>query len=292
MGLTGAGGGALMTPLLLLFGLHPASAISSDLVATLAMRPLGVLVHARRHHVDWSIVRHLSLGSVPGALVGTWAMGRSHDDHGLVLALGAGLVASALAMVARTLLSPRRHVTRLSHSLRSATTVLLGFLGGSLVGATSIGAGSVMLVVLVLIHPSLTGADLVGTDLAQAVPLGMAAALGAIVFGHVAATMTLSVVIGGVPGTLAGSLVSSRLPPLLLRPIVVAAVAMAGLDELKAPPGVLFPVTLALFVAAVFAARHVARFDAQPQSAGIHVARRQQAELQWSTGQDPPCQLE
>ncbi len=194
VGLTGAGGGALMTPMLiLLFSVKPAAAISSDLVAAVVMRPVGAAVHLHKGTVNLRLVGLMSLGSVPMAFLGALIlreMGNSSaDQKNVEIALGAALVLGAAAMVLRYILDRRSGRPRTGKiaevAIRPVPTVLIGMIGGLIVGITSVGAGSLMIILLLFTYPLLSAGQLVGTDLTQAVPLTAAAALGALAFGHV-----------------------------------------------------------------------------------------------------------
>jgi uncharacterized protein len=238
VGLTGAGGGALMTPMLiLLFAVKPAAAISSDLVAAVVMRPAGAVVHLRRGTVNLRLVGWLTLGSVPMAFLGAWLLrlmgnGPSSQDN-VEIALGAALLAGAAAMVARSVLdrrSGRARTARVAEvAVRPAPTIAIGAVGGLIVGMTSVGSGSLMIVLLLFLYPLLGAGQLVGTDLAQAVPLTAAAALGALAFGHVEFAVTASIVVGSVPAVLIGSLLSSRAPDRYIRPVITFVIFASGL---------------------------------------------------------------
>ncbi|MBO0714444.1 MAG: sulfite exporter TauE/SafE family protein [Acidimicrobiales bacterium] len=238
VGLTGAGGGALMTPMLiLLFSVKPSAAISSDLVATLVMRPVGAAVHFKRQTVNLRLVAFLSIGSVPAAFAGAYLLHlighTAAAEHHVEQALGAALLAGAAAMVIRRLLDRRSHQRRVGvvHeiSVRPLGTLLIGAVGGLVVGMTSVGAGSLMIVLLMFLYPALAANQLVGTDLTQAIPLTAAAALGALTFGHVAVPVTTAIIVGGVPGVLVGSLASSRVPDQYLRPVITLVILASGL---------------------------------------------------------------
>jgi uncharacterized membrane protein YfcA len=238
VGMTGAGGGALMTPMLiLLFGVQPSTAISSDLVAAVMMRPLGAAVHLRQRTVNLRLVGWMVLGSVPMAFAGAYLLHlMSHAksaQHNIETALGAALLAGAAAMVLRYLLDRRRGTGRTTaiHALtpRPVPTVLIGMLGGIVVGLTSVGSGSLMIILLLFVYPMIGANQLVGTDLTQAVPLTAAAALGALAFGHVQFGVTASLAIGSVPAVFAGSLFSASAPDRLIRPVITFAIAASGL---------------------------------------------------------------
>jgi uncharacterized membrane protein YfcA len=238
VGMTGAGGGALMTPMLiLLFGVKPASAISSDLVAAVLMRPVGAAVHFQAGTVNRRLVGLLALGSVPSAFLGTYILHLLGDStsaqHTIEVLLGVALLVGAGAMVLRFALDRRGGHTRSAaiHEVtpRPFVTVAVGIVGGIVVGITSVGSGSLMIILLLFVYPAISAKQLVGTDLAQAVPLTTAAALGALAFGHVEFTVTTSLLIGSVPAVLLGSLVSSSVPDRFIRPVIAFVIFASGL---------------------------------------------------------------
>lgn len=238
VGMTGAGGGALMTPMLvLLFNVKASTAIFSDLVASVAMRPIGAFVHLRKGTVNLRLVGWMVVGSVPAAFLGTYILhliGNSKTAEANVQrALGAALLLGAAAMVLRQVLDHHNERLRegVVHDLlvRPTAAVLIGIVGGLVVGITSVGSGSLMIVLLLFVYPEIGANQLVGTDLAQAVPLTCAAALGAVAFGHVELSVTSSLVVGGVPGVLVGSLVSSRAPDRYVRPVITFVILASGL---------------------------------------------------------------
>jgi uncharacterized membrane protein YfcA len=236
--MTGAGGGALMTPMLiLLFGVNPASAISSDLVAAVVMRPFGAVVHLRARTVNLRLVRWMVLGSVPAAFLGAYLlhlMGNTKSaQHHIEIALGVALLIGASAMAIRLALDWRGGNRRsgVIHDLRvrAPATVAIGIIGGLVVGMTSVGSGSLMIVLLLFLYPAIGANQLVGTDLTQAVPLTLAAALGALIFGHVVFAVTVSLIIGSVPAVLVGSLISSSVPDRYVRPVIAFVIFASGL---------------------------------------------------------------
>jgi uncharacterized protein len=238
VGMTGAGGGALMTPMLiLLFGVTPAAAISSDLVAAVVMRPFGAGVHLRAGTVNLRLVRWMVLGSVPAALVGAYVLHVLGNSKGaqqhIETLLGAALLVGAGAMALRFVLDRRAGQTRVGvvHDLqaRPLRTIAIGVTGGLIVGMTSVGSGSLMIVLLLFVYPTIGANQLVGTDLTQAVPLTLAAALGALVFGHVVLDVTLSLIIGSVPAVLVGSMLSSTVPDRYVRPAIAFVIFASGL---------------------------------------------------------------
>lgn len=238
VGLTGAGGGALMTPMLiLLFGVKPSAAISSDLVAAVVMRPVGSLVHMRSGTVNWRLVGWMCLGSVPMALLGAYLLhllgGTDAEQGNVEIALGAALLAGTAAMLARSWLDARSGRQRTAEigslRVRPVVTLLIGAVGGLVVGMTSVGSGSLMIVLLLFAYPLLGAKQLVGTDLTQAVPLTAAAALGALAFGHVEFGVTTAIIVGSVPAVLVGSLLSSRAPDRFIRPVITFVIFASGL---------------------------------------------------------------
>jgi uncharacterized membrane protein YfcA len=238
VGMTGAGGGALMTPMLiLLFGIKPSTAISSDLVAAVVMRPIGAAVHMRAGTVNLRLVRWMVLGSVPAAFLGAYLLhlvgNAKSAENNIEVFLGAALLVGAAAMALRFVLDRAAGHGRTAFVTdvhpRPLLTLAIGVVGGIIVGMTSVGSGSLMIVGLLFIYPTLGANQLVGTDLTQAVPLTLAAALGALAFGHVELSVTGSLIIGSVPAVLVGSLLSSSVPERYVRPAIAFVIFASGL---------------------------------------------------------------
>ncbi len=239
VGATGAGGGALMTPMLiLLFAVKPSTAISSDLVASVVMRPVGALIHGRAGTTNWRIVGWTALGSVPAAFLGAYILkllgNSSSTEKTVEIILGAALLIGTAAMVLRLVLDRSASGVRGTAAIKDVAvrpipTLLVGIIGGLIVGMTSVGSGSLMVVALLFLYPRIGANQLVGTDLTQAVPLTGAAALGALAFGHVELSVTSSLIIGGVPAVIVGSLFSSRVPDRYVRPLIAFVVFISGL---------------------------------------------------------------
>jgi uncharacterized membrane protein YfcA len=280
VGVTGAGGGALMTPMLiLLFGVTPSSAISSDLVAAVFMRPFGAAVHLRKGTVNLKLVGWMVLGSVPMAFLGAYLLhllGHSKSSQDTVeTILGAALLVGAAAMLLRFYLDLRKGRTRQGevHALtvRPLPTILIGMIGGVIVGMTSVGSGSLMIVLLLFLYPTIGANQLVGTDLTQAVPLTIAAALGALAFGHVELPVTASLIIGSVPAVVVGSFISSRAPDRYIRPVITFVIFASGLKYAgvgtTALGWILCAVLLAAAVAWTIYARPWERSTPEPVSA-------------------------
>jgi uncharacterized membrane protein YfcA len=234
VGLTGMGGGALMTPVLVLFfGIPPLTAVSSDLVAAAVMKPVGSAVHIRRGTVQWSLVRWLCVGSVPAAFAGVLiarSLGHGANVQTIIQrALGGALVIAAVGLFVRA-------YSRLAERARARDgrlgpdpqgppkvrvkiwpTVVVGVVGGVVVGMTSVGSGSLIIIALMALYPGLRASELVGTDLVQAVPLVASAAFGHILFGDFKLALTVSVIAGSMPGAFIGAQLSSRLRGALIR---------------------------------------------------------------------------
>jgi len=257
VGLTGMGGGALMTPILVIgFGIEPLAAVSSDLVAAVVMKPIGGGIHFRRGTVHTGLVKWLALGSVPGALLGSYVVGHLSGDVGDIIkvVLGVVLLIAAAAMVVRGYLSSHRGPGVEGEAaqrvpVRRAATLTIGLLGGTIVGMTSVGSGSLMIVALMLLYPTLSSKELVGTDLVQAVPLVLAAAIGHLLWGEFEVGLTSSLLIGSVPGVIIGAHVSSRAPDAIIRPILVLVLALSGLKLLDVPNEILGAVLVGALVA-------------------------------------------
>ncbi len=271
VGLTGMGGGALMTPMLVLvFGITPAAAVASDLVAAVIMKPVGGFVHLRRGTVNLKLVGWLVAGSVPAAFFSVWMLSLVDNpdriDKIVKTSVGAALLLASIAMVAKGAFSGRRHLAGSAKELkiRPVPTLLIGAFGGLVVGLTSVGSGSLIMVALMILYPTLVASELVGTDLVQAVPLVAAAALGHIIFGKVEFGLTASLVVGAVPGVYFGARASSRSPDHLIRPILAMVLILSGLKMLNVSTPIVGG--LAVFLATVTAVMVVRGSKGQTQA--------------------------
>lgn len=267
VGMTGMGGGALMTPILVFFfGVSPLAAVSSDVVASLFMKPIGGVVHLRRGTVHLDLVKWLCVGSVPSAFTGVLLLrllgGGENLQRTLLLALGTVLVLASLAMATKAYLKllarERRRASGQEESpetslsslrVRRLATVLVGAGGGLVVGMTSVGAGSLMIVCLLILYPSIRVGQLVGTDLVQAVPLVAAASLGHLFYGDFTLGLTGSILIGAIPGVWFGARISSRSAAgSLVRRALTVILMASGVKLLGASTTVVFAVTVAALV--------------------------------------------
>jgi len=229
VGLTGMGGAALVTPMLvLLFGVSPAAAVSSDVVASAIMKPVGASVHIRAHTVHWGLVAWLSAGSIPGVLLGTVIFARvlTTDEANETIRtwIGYVLLLALAAMIAKIWVGRRASGIRAIRTpmgtempVKALPTLLLGLAVGILVGMTSVGSGSLVVTTLLLLYPLLRPSILVGTDLTQAVPMLIA---GAIV---------VSLLIGQIPGVWVGARMSSRYDGHALRWLLMVVLAATAL---------------------------------------------------------------
>lgn len=243
VGMTGMGGGALMTPaLVLLFKVDPRVAVASDLVNSLVMKPIGGGVHMRRGIIHWPLVRCLVVGSVPAAFLGAFLLNQLGDSKAVAgqvkNLLGWALLVASTAIVAKATLQARARrraeargevPNERPHEIKTVPTILVGVAGGIIVGMTSVGSGSLMIVLLMLLYPRLSSRALVGTDLVQAVPLVLSATIGQIIFGHVDFGLAGALIVGSVPGAYIGARLSSRAPDHVVRPILVAVLLASAL---------------------------------------------------------------
>lgn len=236
VGQTGTGGGSLMTPILmLLFGVHPATAVGTDLLYAAATKSVGTMVHGANRTVDWRIVRRLAGGSVPATAATLLLMSRiginSHAGNNVISnLLGLMLVLTALSLVFRRqfISLAGERLEGLSTRQTAALTILTGALLGVLVTISSVGAGAIGVTVLLLLYPRLSMATIVGSDIAHAVPLTLVAGVGHWWLGSVDWAMLLSLLLGSIPGIILGSYLAVRVPERVLRSILALTLAIVG----------------------------------------------------------------
>ncbi|HLI23740.1 MAG TPA: sulfite exporter TauE/SafE family protein [Acidimicrobiales bacterium] len=248
VGITGMGGGALMTPtLVLLFNVNPTVAIASDLVSSLFIKPVGGGVHIRYRTVRWPLVGWLAAGSVPAALGGAFLLNHLGSPRSVgsevKTILGWALLVACLSLLAKIVLTIRTNRRRQQsgeasndspYLVKAGPTVLVGLVGGFMVGMTSVGSGSLMMILLMLLYPRLSARSLVGTDLVQSVPVVAAAALGQVLWGHVDFGIAGALLAGSIPGVLVGARVSALAPDKIVRPLLVFILMTSGLALLLA----------------------------------------------------------
>jgi len=225
VGLTGVGGGSLMTPILiLLFHIAPVAAVGTDLLYAAATKTVGSMMHRAHDTIDLKIVGRLALGSVPAAIV-TLAildsLGLSSSRTNVLVSdvLAVALTITALALVFRNRLlrTYARHVGKLSPRQTLGYTVMTGAILGVLVASTSVGAGALGVTALILLYPEMPAVRLVGSDIAHAVPLTLVAGAGHWLLGNINFTLMGTLLLGSIPGILAGSYLAPRVPELFLR---------------------------------------------------------------------------
>jgi uncharacterized protein len=240
VGITGMGGGALMTPALIFLGVGDASAVvTADLTAAAVYKTGGAVVHAREGSPNFALARWLILGSVPMAFLGPHLVGWIAPDTdvdtflkkaiGFALLLAASTYAIRLYIQLRRRTGGRRNGPRGEPLIRPLPTLLVGALGGLLVGITSVGSGSVIMVALLMLYPTLSAVRLVGTDLVQAVPLVLSAAVSNMLVNGLDWSIVIPLTIGSVPGCMIGSKIAPRVPQSYIRRGIVVVLTMSGL---------------------------------------------------------------
>jgi len=225
VGMTGVGGGSLMTPvLILLFGVHPATAVGTDLLYAAATKTGGSLVHGFARSIEWHVVRRLATGSVPATIVTLAAL--SHFNLSgeaarnlITLVLSVALFATAIVLVFGTSIvaAYRARVVELDPQRTATNTVLVGTVLGVLVSISSVGAGAIGVIALIMLYPHLPMAKIVGSDIAHAVPLTLIAGTGHWMMGSVDWHIMGSLLVGSLPGIFVGSYFAVRVPERTLR---------------------------------------------------------------------------
>lgn len=254
VGVTGVGGGSLMTPLLVfLFGFKPAVAVGTDLLFAAITKTSGVWVHHTKHgSVDWKIVAWLALGSLPCAGATLWTLKYLMDigketTGAITFTLGVALLLTACALLVRSVLMHRaaklekaeaddpgfndeeEEQSRFGKYLQIPATVLVGAVLGVLVTLSSVGAGALGTVALLFLFPNMRTVKIVGTDLAHAIPLTAVAGLGHLSLGNVNLVLLASLLVGSLPGIWIGSHISAKLPERFLRPVLASILLLIGI---------------------------------------------------------------
>jgi uncharacterized membrane protein YfcA len=236
VGLTGIGGGSLMTPLLvLLFGLHPSTAVGTDLLYASATKSVGTMVHGANRTIDWRVTGRLALGSIPATIlmVGLLYLLRDNEASSSKListVLGFALVLTAVLLLFRQRLFEfaQRRSFVLSPERAATLTIILGAVLGALITLSSVGAGAIGVTVLIFLYPEMPLARIVGSDIAHAVPLTLIAGAGHLALGTVNLPLLASLLVGSIPGIIIGSHFAARAPDRLLRPILAGTLMLVG----------------------------------------------------------------
>ena len=240
VGLTGMGGGALMTPALIFLGVgDAATVVTADLTAAAIYKTGGAITHSREGSPNFSLAKWLILGSVPMALLGPWLIravaGSEPESLDTLLkeCLGFALLLAEATYALRLYVNLRRVRGGVGDApadpyIRPLATLMVGAVGGLLVGITSVGSGSVIMIALLMLYPGLSAVKLVGTDLVQAVPLVLAAAISNIVIHGLDWSLLIPLVIGSTPGTILGSKIAPKVPQSVIRRGIVVVLTMSG----------------------------------------------------------------
>lgn len=236
VGVTGVGGGSLMTPILiLLFGVSPATAVGTDLLFAATTKVVGSLVHGFNKTIDWRVVRRLATGSLPATALALGVLSLLHMNNGGARVVITAILSFALLLAAAMLISRNRiyalYAARLSvlddRSI-AILTVAVGAVLGTLVTFSSVGAGAIGVTALVLLYPKLSTTRIVGSDIAHAVPLTLVAGLGHGAMGSVDVHTLLSLLAGSLPGIFIGSSISVRVPDTILRYALAGVLIIVG----------------------------------------------------------------
>lgn len=237
VGLTGVGGGSLMTPLLIMFGFPPHIAIGTDLVYAAGTKASGVITHARQATVNWQIVFRLGLGSIPASLITVYLLKNHFGDPAsyqdiLLTSLGCMLIMTALVILIKPRLTRSYEISSNERKnlkkYQGALTIFAGLLLGVCVTLSSVGAGAFGAAVLMMLYPRLNPVTIIGTDIAHAVPLTMIAGLGHMQLGNVDFVLLTSLLIGSIPAIHFGSKLSKKLPSHILQPILASILLIIG----------------------------------------------------------------
>jgi uncharacterized membrane protein YfcA len=239
VGMTGVGGGSLMTPMLVfLFGIVPVTAVGTDLLFAAITKAGGVWVHTKRQTIDWRIVGYLAMGSMPASLITTYVLKHSQVQNAelntiITTTLGIALILTSIALLFKG--DFQRLGRRISNDIapdwtrwRGVITVAAGIILGILVTLTSVGAGALGAAMLFFLYPSLPTARIVGTDIAHAVPLTAVAGLGHLNMGTVDFVLLGSLLLGSLPGIYLGSHLGTKVPERVMRPILASMLMLIG----------------------------------------------------------------
>jgi uncharacterized membrane protein YfcA len=236
VGLTGVGGGSLMTPILILiFGISPVAAVGTDLLYAAATKTVGSVVHGAHSTIDWKVVGRLALGSIPAAVLTLIALNALGLDSHKTNHLVSYVLAAALFITASALIFRKKLLAYYAERIGTPTpaqtfryTVVTGAVLGVLVSSTSVGAGALGVTALILLYPKLPAAKLVGSDIAHAVPLTLVAGAGHWILGNINFALMGTLLMGSIPGILIGSFLAPRVPEQVLRRLMAFILALVA----------------------------------------------------------------
>jgi uncharacterized membrane protein YfcA len=238
VGITGVGGGSLMTPLLLMFGFPPNVAIGTDLLYAAITKSGGVIAHQQQKNIDWSLVIRLAIGSLPAAIITSFSLSYFFDDanaysHLLTFALGIMLVLTSTVLFFRQRLKPKigqkNRFWDFTHKHSLGCTIIMGAILGVFVTLSSVGAGAIGAAILMMLYPHLAAHKVVGIDTAHAVPLTFIAGFAHLLLGNVNFVLLGSLLVGSLPAIYFGARLSRRIPNTLLQPILASLLMIIGL---------------------------------------------------------------
>jgi uncharacterized membrane protein YfcA len=238
IGLTGVGGGSLMTPLLLALGFHPTTAVGTDLIYAAVTKSIGTVAQHAGGTVEWKLVRRLAYGSVPATALTLFILSHTSSQSHLLgevikFVLGVALLLTAVSIFFRGRLA--RLVERLYGDISDERTALLTIISGAVVGTlvslSSVGAGAIGVTALVLLYPKLPLSRIVGADIAHGVPITLVAGIGYWYRGDVNWSLLAALLTGSIPGILAGSMLAPRMPEYGLRPALAAILLFVGINS-------------------------------------------------------------
>ncbi|OUS23605.1 hypothetical protein A9Q99_26510 [Gammaproteobacteria bacterium 45_16_T64] len=239
VGLTGVGGGSLMTPILLLFGFPPQVAVGTDLLYASITKSGGVLLHRRQGTIRWRIVLTLFLGSIPSSLVTVYFLDNVFADSEayagvLTSCLGVMLILTATVLLFKSRLVSGRSVKeppRVLRAIQQKATIYTWIMGvalGVLVTLSSVGAGAFGAAILLILYPRLSSINIIGTDLAHAVPLTLVAGIGHLFLGNVDFSLLGSLLIGSLPAIYVGTKLGNHMPDNIMQPILASTLLALG----------------------------------------------------------------
>ena len=241
IGMTGVGGGSLMTPILVLgFGIQPAIAVGTDLLYAAITKSGGIWFHHRNGNIDWQVVKRMALGSIPACLVALGLLNYLHAagvnyDRIITNSLSIALILTASVILFRRTIqriSERENmagIRALHKKIQIPATVFFGALIGALVTLSSVGAGAIGAAILLFLYPRLRTVQIVGTDLAHAIPITLIAGLGHLTIGTVDLMLLAGLVIGSLPGIYLGSQLANWLPDKVIRPLLASMLLLIGI---------------------------------------------------------------